>query len=89
MCVVFDWQLKDLVHFPTDPKQLSILTVNITYSLGEFITPTTYKHLMLVDFTSRNHPTIAGPILVHQRKDFGSFNYFANTSRKNSRKYRH
>ena len=34
---------------------------------------------MLVDITSQKHSTMAGPILVHQRKDFASFSYFANT----------
>ena len=76
----FDWQLKDLVRFLMDPKQFSILTVDTTYSLGDFyVTPTIYKHLMLVDITSRQHPTIAGPILVHPQKDFASFNCFTNT----------
>ena len=32
---------------------------------------------MLVDTTSKKHPTMAGPILVHQRKNFAAFNYFA------------
>lgn len=34
---------------------------------------------MLVDTTSKKHPTMAGPILVHQRKNFAAFNYFAST----------
>ena len=77
-CVLFfDWQLNDLVRCATNPNAFSILTADTTYNLGDFyVTPTTYKHLMLA---SRKHPTIAGPILVHQRKDFGSFNYFAST----------
>ena len=93
-CVLFSLAVEDLVRFLTDPKQFSIVTVDTTYNLGDFYdTPTTYKHLMLVNITSHKHPTIAGPILVHQR-----FNYFANTniqlfcqhrlvSRKNSKKY--
>ena len=34
---------------------------------------------MLVDVTTHKHPTMAGPMLVHKRKNFSSFNYFANT----------
>ena len=80
-CVLFfDWQLNDLVRFLTDSRQFSVLTADTTYNLGQFyVTPTTYRHLMLVDITSQKHPTMAGPILVHQRKDFASFNYFAST----------
>ena len=81
LCVMFfDWQLSDLVRFLTDPVLFSILGADTTYNLGDFyVTPTTYKHLMLVDVTSHKHPTMAGPVLVHQRKDFATFNYFANT----------
>ena len=80
-CVLFfDWQLNDLVRFLTDSRQFSVLTADTTYNLGQFyVTPTTYRHLMLVNITSQKHPTMAGPILVHQRKDFASFSYFANT----------
>ena len=34
---------------------------------------------MLVDITSKIHPTMAGPVLVDQRKNFAAFNYFAST----------
>ena len=80
-CVMFfNWQLQDLVRFLTNDKVFGIFTADTTYNLGEFyVTPTTYKHLMLVDVTTQKHPTMAGPILVHQRKNFSSFNYFANT----------
>ena len=79
-CVLFfDWQLKGLVRFCTDSRRFSILTADTTYNLGEFyVTPTTYKHLMLVN-SSQQHPVMAGPIFIHQRKDFASFNYFAST----------
>ena len=64
LCVMFfDWQLCDLVRFLTDPMHFSILTADTTYNLGDFyVTPTTYKHLMLVDVTSHKHPTMAGRI---------------------------
>lgn len=80
-CVMmFDFQLQDLVRFLTDSRKFSIFTADTTYNVGNFyVTPTTYKHLMLVDTTSKKHPTMAGPFLVHQRKNFAAFNYFAST----------
>ena len=80
-CVMaFDWQVNDLVRFLTDDRKFSVFTADTTYNVGEFyVTPTTYKHLMLVDITSKKNPTMAGPVLVHQRKNFATFNYFAST----------
>ena len=81
LCVLFfDWQLNDLVRFLTNDEAFSVFTADTTYSLGDFyVTPTTYRHLMLSDTMSHKHPIMAGPILVHQRKFFSSFNYFPNT----------
>ena len=54
-CVIaFDWQVNDLVRFLTDDRKFSVFTADTTYNVGEFyVTPTTYKHLMLVDITSK------------------------------------
>ena len=77
---MFDFQLQNLVRFLTDSRKFSIFTADTTYNVGNFyVTPTTYKHLMLVDTTSKKHPTMIGPILIHQRKNFAAFNYFAST----------
>lgn len=66
--------------FLTQSDDFGILTVDTTYNLGQFyVTPTTYPHLMLEDISTRKHPAILGPVLVHQRMNFASFNYFANT----------
>ena len=73
----FNWELQDLVRFLTNDKVCGIFTTDTTYNLGEFyVTSTTYKHL---DVTTQKHPTMAGPILVYQRKNFSSLNYVANT----------
>ena len=78
--MMFNFQLQNLVRFLTDSRKFSIFTADTTYNVGNFyVTPTTYKHLMLVDTTSKKHPTMIGPILVHQRKNFAAFNYFAST----------
>ncbi len=67
-------------RFLTQCDEFGILTVDTTYSLGQFyVTPTTYPHLMLEDISTKKHPAMLGPVLVHQRMEFASFNYFANT----------
>lgn len=85
----FDWQLQDMVRFLTNNQHFTILTADTTFNLGEFyVTPTSYHHLMLEDVRSRKHPIILGPILVHQQKDFSSFNYFASTLVSHDRRIR-
>ena len=54
--------------------------VHLTYNLGHFyVTPTTYPHLMLEDISTGKHPSLLGPVLIHQRMDFAAFNYFTST----------
>lgn len=80
-CVLFfDWQLQDMCRFLTNNKMFGIFTADTTYNLGEFyVTPTAYPQLMLEDVRTKKHPTMVGPILVHQQTDFASFNYFGST----------
>ena len=80
-CILFlDCQLADMERFLVNDQNYGILTVDPTYNLGQFyVTATTYPHLMLQDVTTQKHPSILGPVLVHQRMDFASFNYFSNT----------
>lgn len=73
----YDWQIADMERLLTHEAQFGILTVDPTYNLGKFyVTPVTYPHLMLEDVTSKQHPLILGPVLVHQRMEFATFNYF-------------
>ena len=69
MAVVFyDWQLNDLERFCANNHSFSVLSVDTTFNLGDFyVTPTTYRHLMLEDAQSGKHPAIIGPVLVHQQ----------------------
>jgi hypothetical protein len=61
----FDWQLNDMVRFLTNNQRFGILTADTTFNLGEFyVTPTSYRHLMLEDIKSRKHPVILGPVLA-------------------------
>lgn len=75
-----DQQLHDLVHFCTDSKEFLIVTVDPTFNLGEFdVTPITYRNLLLQTERSGNHPTFLGPTLIHFRKNFSTYLYFAST----------
>ena len=75
-----DWQLGDLERFCTNSAdhEFSILSVDTTFNLGDFfVTPTSYKHLLLEDIRTGESPVIIGPVLVHQQMKFTSFNYLA------------
>ena len=76
----YDWQADDLVRFCTNNYNLSVLTVDTTFNLGDlFVTPMTYHHLMLEDVHTGNHLIMVSPMLVHQHMQFSTFNYFAST----------
>ena len=76
--LTFDWSLADLERFCTyDPP--SILTVDPTFNLGDFfVTVTTYKHPMLIN-SSGKHPSMIGPLFIHQQKKFESYYFFASS----------
>ena len=80
-CVLFyDWQINNLSWFLTSAEQFSIFCADTTFNLGQvYVTPTTYQHSILEDPRSQKHPHFLGPILVHHRKNFSSFNYLATT----------
>ena len=76
----FDWQLKEMKKFLTSNCKFGIFNVDTTFNLGNFyVTTTSYPHLMLECIHSGKHPSIIGPVLIHQKVDFSSFNYFAST----------
>lgn len=71
-------QLNDLVRFCTSADRFGILTVDPTFSLGEFdVTPVTYRHLLLNCRRSGKAPVCVGPILIHYRKTFTTNHFFA------------
>ena len=96
-CILFfDWQIADICmeKFVTDSsEQHGTLTIDPTYNLGQFyVIPTTYPHLMLEDITTRKSLSLLGLVLIHQRMDFSTFNYFSSTLvgfSKKLRKIRH
>ena len=59
--VASDRQLDDFVRFCCDPSKFGILTVDPTFSLGDFdATVITYRHLLLSRKT-KNHLFLLGP----------------------------
>lgn len=75
-----DWQLDDLVRFCTAPRNFSVLTVDPTFNLGDFdVTPTAYHHLLLKTVRYDTSPVFIGPTMVHYRKTFGTYLFFASS----------
>ena len=75
-----DRQLDDLVRFCAIPESFSVLTVDPTFNLGEFdVTPTTYRHGLLISPRFGKSPIMIGPIMIHYRKTFHTYLFFAST----------
>ena len=81
-CILcFDSQIADMERFLSSGSDVQgILTVDPTYNLGEFyVNPTTYPHLMLEGVITGKHPSLLGPVLIHQKMAFSTFNNFSST----------
>ena len=73
-------QLDNLVHFSTNSNNFSILTIDPTFNLGAFdVTPVAYRHLILLNPKTGKPPVFLGPLLIHYRKTFSTYLYFAFT----------
>ena len=73
-------QLNDIYRFCCDPYNFCILGIDPTFNLGEFsVTPTVYRHLLIENTQTGRSPLLLGPLLVHYRKQFRSYNYFLST----------
>ena len=71
-------QLLDLERFCCDSSHYSILTVDPTFSLGDFdVTPTTYRHLLLCSKRTCKPPVMLGPTMIHYRKNFSTYKFLA------------
>lgn len=67
-----------LERFCCDSSNSSILTVDPTFSLGDFdVTPTTYRHLLLCIKRTNKPPVMLGPIMIHYKKNFSTYKFFA------------
>lgn len=75
-----DCQITDLERFCTSSSEFGILTVDPTFSLGQFdVTPVTYRHLLLTTRRNNNIPVFLGPVLTHYRKTFATYLVFASS----------
>lgn len=81
MCVLStDQQLLDIERFCANSDSLhnSVLGLDPTFNLGDFfVTVTTYENLILRNRKTGKHPVFIGPMLVHQRRTYETYYYFA------------
>ena len=78
--VALERQLDDFVKFCTSDTKFGIVTIDPTFSLGEFdVTVTTYRHLVLQCKRSCEHPVFIGPVMIHYKKSFATYLFFAST----------
>ena len=70
-------QLNDLVRFCTPANNFTIMTIDPTFSLGDFdVTVITYRHSLLISRQGGQPPAIIGPILIHCKKTFATYHFF-------------
>ena len=82
VCVLAsDRQVQDVKRFCANTtEKFSVLSIDTTFNIGDFyVTPTTYRHLLLDDRRTENPPLLLGPTLIHTRKDSDTFSYFGAT----------
>ena len=78
--IVVACQLNDMNRFCTSSSEFGILTVDPTFSLGEFdVTPVTYRHLLLQTNRRKNTPVFLGPVLINYRKTFATYSFLASS----------
>ena len=78
--LAYDQTLNDIARFCTNENGFEILTVDPTFDLGDFnVTVTCFKHPLLLTRKDGKHPTMFGPLFIHQRKQFATYNNFAST----------
>ena len=73
-------QLHDIERFCCNPFNFIILGIDPTFNLGNFsVMPIVYQHLLLQSNRTGKLPLMLGPLLVHYRKEYHSYNYFLST----------
>ena len=76
-----DRQVQDVKRFCANTTNtFSVLSIDTTFNIGDFyVTPTTYRHLLLEDRRTGKPPLLLGPTLIHTRKNSDTFSYFGAT----------
>jgi len=73
-------QFRDLARFCTSPFEFSVLTIDPTFSLGDFdVTLITFRHLLLQSKRFKQSPVFVGPACIHFKKSFATYLFFAST----------
>ena len=76
--VARDRQLNDMVKFCTNENHFGVVTIDPTFCLGDFeVTITTCRHLVLQCRRSSEPPVFIGPAMVHYKKTFSTYLFFA------------
>ena len=80
-CVVgTNRQLNDLKRFCCNPLEYRPLTVDPTFDFGPYnVTPISYQHLMVLRREDGNHPTMIGPVFLHEKKTQSTYSLFGGT----------
>ena len=74
-----DKQLEDIERFCTNEVKFGVFQIDSTFNLAEFsVTTAQYEHLLLVNRISGQPPVMAGPIMIHQKKERIKYRAFAN-----------
>ena len=75
-------QLMDLQRFCCNLHEFRPLTVDPTFDIGKFnVTPISYQNLMLHTKEEEKHPTLIGPLLIHEKKTKETYSLFCGTLR--------
>ena len=69
-----------MVRFSTSASEFGIITIDPTFTLGDFdVTPITYRHLLLETKRNKQPPIFLGPVLLHYKKTFATYLFFASS----------
>ena len=73
-------QLDDLKRFWCNPVEYWPLTVDPTFDFGPYnVTPILYQQLIVLRREDGKHPTMIGPVLLHEKKTQSTYSLFGGT----------
>lgn len=83
LCVMTtDRQINDMKRFCCSPIEFRPFTVDPTFDIGHYnVTPITYQHLLLENKRDGKHPSLIGPVLLHEKKTKETYSTFSGTLR--------
>lgn len=69
-------QFNDLIRFCAIGD--SVVNIDTTFELGDYyVTPITFRNLSVINPATNQHPLYLGPVMMHTKKDYSSYLYFA------------